>query len=133
MTPTLMTIFEICIFPLLGVLTAYIVALIKKKITEMNEKIDNETAEKYLNMLGDIIISCVIATNQTYVETLKKENKFDLEAQKKAFELTRIAVLEILSEEAYKCLESILGDLNAYIDNQIEATVNQCKNKGDTQ
>lgn len=124
MTPTLMTIFEICIFPLLGILTAYVVALIKRKIAEMNENTDNILEKKYLNMLGEIIISCVIATNQTYVETLKKENKFDMEAQKKAFELTREAVLEILSEEAYTFLQEALGDLDTYIDNQIEATVN---------
>jgi hypothetical protein len=36
-------------------------------------------------MLTDTITKCVIATNQTYVETLKKEGKFDLEAQEVAF------------------------------------------------
>ena len=38
--------------------------------------------DKYLSMLTETITSCVIATNQTYVEALKKEGKFDLEAQK---------------------------------------------------
>jgi len=29
-------------------------------------------------MLADTVTKCVIATNQTYVETLKKEGRFDL-------------------------------------------------------
>lgn len=127
MTPTLALIFDVCIIPLLGVLTAYLVALIRNKITEINNKTDNETAEKYLTMLSETVISCVIATNQTYVESLKKQNKFDLEAQKKAFELTKNAVLEILSHEAMDYLNAIIGDLNTYIDKLIEATVNYKK------
>lgn len=127
MTPTLALIFDVCIIPLLGILTAYLVALIRNKIAEINNKTDNETAEKYLAMLSETVISCVIATNQTYVESLKKQNKFDLEAQKKAFELTKNAVLEILSHEAVDYLNAIIGDLNTYIDKLIEATVNYKK------
>lgn len=127
MTPTLALIFEICIIPLLGVLTTFLVALIRNKIAEINNKTNNETAEKYLTMLSETVISCVIATNQTYVESLKKQNKFDLEAQKKAFELTKNAVLEILSHEAVDYLNAIIGDLNTYIDKLIEATVNYKK------
>lgn len=127
MTPTLALIFDICIIPLLGILTTYIVALIRNKIAEINNKTENETAQKYLTMLSETVISCVIATNQTYVESLKKQNKFDLEAQKKAFELTKDAVLEILSHEAIEYLNTIIGDLNTYIDKLIEATVNYKK------
>lgn len=127
MTPTLALISDVCIIPLLGILTAYLVALIRNKIAEINNKTDNETAEKYLTMLSETVISCVIATNQTYVESLKKQNKFDLEAQKKAFELTKNAVLEILSHEAMDYLNAIIGDLNTYIDKLIEATVNYKK------
>jgi hypothetical protein len=36
-------------------------------------------------MLNRTITECVIATNQTYVETLKQQGKFDEEAQKIAF------------------------------------------------
>jgi len=44
------------------------------------ESIESKHAEKvnkYVKMLSDIITKCVIATNQTYVETLKKQGKFD--------------------------------------------------------
>lgn len=120
-------IFEVCIIPLLGVLTMYIVKFIRKKTEELNSKNENELMNKYLTMLSDTIIDCVIATNQTYVESLKKQGKFDVEAQKVAFEMTYNAVINVLSNEAKDYLTSIYGDLSAYITNMIEAEVNRNK------
>ena len=80
--------------------------------------------DKYLSMLTETITSCVIATNQTYVEALKKEGKFDLEAQKVAFEKTKNAVLGVLTAESQRYLTAAVGDLNLYISQQIEAAVN---------
>ena len=75
-------IFVVCIIPLLGVLTKYVVKYIEVKISQIQNDTKNEEIDKYLSMLGETITSCVIATNQTYVESLKKEGKFDIEAQK---------------------------------------------------
>lgn len=121
-------IFEVCVIPLLGVLTVYIVKFIQKKTQELNSKNENELMNKYLTMLSNTIIDCVIATNQTYVESLKKQGKFDLEAQKVAFEMTYNAVINVLSSDAKTYLSNIYGDLDKYITNMIEAEVN--KNKG---
>ena len=121
-------IFEVCVIPLLGVLTVYIVKFIQKKTQELNSKNENELMNKYLTMLSNTIIDCVIATNQTYVESLKKQGKFDLEAQKIAFEMTYNAVINVLSSDAKTYLSNIYGDLDKYITNMIEAEVN--KNKG---
>lgn len=120
-------IFEVCIIPLLGVLTVYGVQFIKAKAAEINTKHDNEILSKYVTMLGDTISECVIATNQTYVEALKKQGAFDANAQKVAFNLTYDAVMKILSAEAKDYLSNAYGDLQAYITNQIEATVNANK------
>ena len=79
-------IFEVCIIPLLGVLTAYAVKYIQVKSAEITEKTDNALVDKYTVMLADTISACVLATNQTYVEALKKQGSFDVEAQKEAFE-----------------------------------------------
>ena len=117
-------IFEMCIIPLLGILTRYLVVYIITKKNEINASTESEIAKKYQDMLANTICQCVIATNQTYVEALKKEGKFDLEAQKKAFEQTKDAVLAILDDEAKKYLASIFGDLDLYISQQIEANVN---------
>lgn len=120
-------IFEVCVIPLLGLATVYLVQFIRAKSAEINTKHDNVILEKYVTMLSETIAECVIATNQTYVEALKEANAFDAEAQKKAFELTYTSVMNILSAEAKEYLSTIYGDLNAYITNRIEAMVNNCK------
>lgn len=116
-------IFEVCVLPLLGVLTMYIIKFIQVKSTEITNKVDNDLIDKYVAMLAITIENCVIATNQTYVESLKQAGKFDTEAQKTAFNMTKNAVMTILSDEAKKYLENAVGDLNEYITQQIEATV----------
>lgn len=117
-------ILEVCVVPLLGILTVYAVKFIKVKSDEIKTKADNELADKYIDLLSTTISDCVIATNQTYVEALKKENAFTAEAQRKAFELTYDAVLEVLSDDAIIYLTSIYGDLSKYITAKIEAEVN---------
>ena len=127
MLELLSQIFEVCIIPLLAVLTTYLVKYINAKSKEIVTTSDNALLDKYVNMLALTISSCVLTTNQTYVDALKKEGKFDLEAQKKAFDMTLNAVLNILSEEAKVYLSEAFGDLNTYITNQIEASVNMNK------
>lgn len=120
-------ILEVCIIPLLGVLTAFLIKFINMKSAEIQNKVDNETADKYIAMLADTITACVIATNQTYVEALKKENAFTTEAQKEAFNLTFNAVMAVLTDDARDYLTEIYGDLTAYITTKIEAEVNISK------
>lgn len=117
-------IFEVCIIPLLGVLTAYVVKYIQVKSNEITAKSENELIDKYTKMLADTITACVKATNQTYVDALKKQDKFDMEAQKNAFDMTLNSVLDILNADAKEYLSEAFGDLNTYITQQIEASVN---------
>ena len=129
-------IFQVCIVPLLAVLTTYLVKYIDAKKDELivkkeeaNTNKENMLADKYIKMLADTIKACVIATNQTYVDSLKDKNAFDGEAQKEAFKKTSDAVMLILSQEAKDYLSTIYGDLNQYIITQIEASVNANKKK----
>lgn len=123
----LQQIFELCIIPLLAIITRSLVIYISTKKDELKNKTDNELVKKYLDLLNDTIANCVIATNQTYVEALKKENAFTADAQKAAFEKTYQAVIDTLSEEAQKYLPEVVGDLQTYITQKIEASVNQNK------
>lgn len=79
---------------------------------------------KYMTLLSDTIIDCVVATNQTYVNTLKEQGKFDADAQKEAFNKTYEAVMRILTDDAKKYLGEVLGDLDLYINTMIESQVN---------
>ena len=123
----LQTVVEVCVIPLFGVLTVYLVKFIKNKSIEIQGKVDNDTADKYIGMIADTISACVLATNQTYVEALKKEGAFTAEAQKEAFALTYDAVMSILTEEAKVYLANLYGDVTKYITAKNEAEVNKSK------
>ena len=119
----LQQIFELCVIPLLGILTTYLVKLIRKKNEELDAKVSKEVSRKYIDMLADTITDCVISTNQTYVDALKDANAFDKEAQKKAFELTYNKIMNVLTEDAKEYLTTIYGDLEIYITTKIESEV----------
>lgn len=120
----LFQIFEVCIIPLLGILTAFIVKFLKAKELEVNAKHDNDVLAKYVSMLSETITNCVIATNQTYVESLKAQGAFNADAQKIAFQKTYDSVMAVLSTEAKEYLIAAYGDLSVYIANKIEVEVN---------
>ena len=107
----LQKIFEVCIIPLLGVLTTYLVVFIRNKTDQLKKETDNELYQKYMEMLSETITNCVIATNQTYVEALKNKNAFDAAAQKEAFNRTYNAVMSIISQDAMDFLNEVVGDL----------------------
>jgi hypothetical protein len=120
-------VFELVVYPILGIAGVYITYLINVKIQELKQKTNDETAKKYLDMLNETIQNAVLATTQTYVDSLKKEGKFDLDAQKTAFKLTYDAVMKILTDDAIKYITTYVGDLESYIVNKIEADVKLCK------
>ena len=120
-------IIQVCVIPLLGILTKYLVDYLTAKRDEINSKTDNETAQKYTNMIYQTVVDCVIATNQTYVDSLKKSGSFNEAAQKEAFNRTMNAIMTILSDDAKEYITEATGDLNTYLTQLIEAEVNKRK------
>lgn len=123
MTPALIDALALIIAALAG----YLITYINKKKKALEVEINNENAKAYLDMVEKTIVDCVNATNQTFVETLKKEGNFTKEAQKEAFNKTLQSVKAILSKDCLEYLSLITTDLNAYICNKIEAEVNYAK------
>ena len=121
----LQQIFEVCVVPLLGVLTAFIVTYIKSKTAEISAATDNALEQKYLAMISETITKCVIATNQTYVDSLKDKDAFDKLAQKDASERTYKAVLNILSDDIKDYISETFGDAEVYLKTLIESSVNE--------
>ena len=117
-------IFEVCIIPLLGVLTTFLVRYINAKMKTLADTTNDKKQKKYIEMLNSTITDCVIATTQTYVDTLKKQGKFDKEAQEQAFLMTFNAVSGLLTEESKKYLNEAIEDLDLYIKQKIESEVN---------
>ena len=123
----LQQVFDIFLVPVLTALTFFLVRFIQSKTNELKSKTNDETLKKYLDMLDKTIVDCVLATNQTYVESLKGQNAFTIEAQMEAFQKTYDAIMAILTEDAKEYLNETLGDLSGYITTKIEAEVNTNK------
>lgn len=120
-------IFELCVIPLLGILTSYLIVFIRMKKQELVNKTEDEKAKKYLDMIGETIVDCVLATNQTYVDSLKAQGAFDAEAQKVAFQKTYDMVMKFLTDEAKEYIAAVYGDVTEYLTSKIEAQVNLSK------
>ena len=127
MPEIVLQILEICLIPILTALTAFAVKWLNAKANEIKERTQNERAQYYIDLAAETVTTCVVATNQTYVEALKKAGSFDIDAQKYAFEQTYKAVLELLQNEAMKFIEAAFGDGAEYLTQLIEKTVNDRK------
>jgi hypothetical protein len=126
-TEILGTVFEVIVFPVISAAAVYFITWLRAKKQELAQKAKDDTTKKYLDLLDKTIPECVLATSQTYVEALKKEGKFDAEAQKKAFQQTFDAVMAVLTDDAKEYLGEVVKDLTAYITNKIEANVKATK------
>lgn len=118
---------EICVIPLFGILVKYLIDFLSAKRDELKAKTNNETAQKYTDMIYNTVVNCVIATNQTYVNSLKDSGSFDESAQKEAFNRTMSAVMAILNEDAKEYISEATGDINVYLTQLIESEVNKRK------
>lgn len=119
----LQQIFEICILPLIGILTTFLITYINAKKEEIVKKSENQLVDKYTTLIADTVSTCVLATSQTYVDSLKSQGKFDAEAQKAAFQQTYSSIVAMLPNEVKKYIEEIYGDLTLYLQQKIEAEV----------
>ena len=120
-------LFSAFIVSFFGILTTAVSLLIKNKITQIKGAANDEKAQQYLGFLQDTILSCLQATNQTYVDELKRNGQFNEEAHKIALEKTKNAVLNIVTEDVKKYSAILVGDLEVYITEQIEANIKNYK------
>lgn len=102
-------------------LTAYIVGL-------LNQKIKDKKVARWSSELFQIIMNAVQTIFQEFVDALKKEGKFDKEAQKEAKERAYKIITSQLTPELKKYIEENFGDMRDYLMNQIEAMIYQLKN-----
>lgn len=110
------------VLPLLSIAGAKLVQLI-------NSKINNNKAANFLSTATTIIINAVRSVFQTYVEALKNENKFDEASQKLALLKARDIALNQMTDDVKNYITSTYGDLDTWINTNIEATINILKNK----
>lgn len=123
----LMTIIQAVIIPAIPIVVAYLVKLLKAKTEQTATKIINELVRHYLQEAIDSVLQAVTYVSQTYVDSLKKQGKFDAEAQKIAFNTAKDIALQLLTEDAKNLITDLYGDLTVWLDTKIEQTVKEQK------
>jgi len=124
---------EILLNVLSVVVTAIILPLISlagtKLIGWLSTKIKNEKANNILETATNIVINAVKSVFQTYVDSLKKEGKFDKESQLVALNKAKGVAISQMSEVLKEFIKNNYGNLDAWLNTQIEATIDTLKNK----
>lgn len=92
-------------------------------ISLIRTKIKSEQVARIIDRAGTIIEKSVTLVNQTFVDALKENGKFDRAAQKAAFDMCKQRVLSMLNEESIKAIYETFGDFDEWIRMQIEASV----------
>ena len=89
----------------------------------LRAKLKNDTQIRYLNKLEEIIRDAVAQVQQTYVDNLKADGVFDVEAQTNAFNMAKDAVMKMVSDRMKEVVTEVVGDFEEYLNNKIEAEV----------
>lgn len=117
---------------LLSVLGIIITALAswaaERAIALINSKLNNSKYAKYLVDATNIITGAVKSTYQTYVQALKDKDMFTLEAQAEALSKAKEIAIGQLSLEVKKYLEENFGEVESWINSQIESVIYDLKN-----
>lgn len=121
------SLMEVLLFPCLCTLLLHGVQFIKVKLNQMEVDADHALYQTYLADALDAVYKSVVKVNQTYVESLKAQDKFTNEAQSIAFKTACQTALALMGEEAVAYLDSAMDDFDLWMQVQIEAAVNDNK------
>lgn len=110
-----------------GAIGLGLAGLISWGFTELTKwlavKTKNEKLFKAVAIAQQLVVDAVQAVQQTFVEQLKADGKFDSKKQKEALELSLRKVINNLTPEIMEILEDTYGDVEEWLINQIESFI----------
>ena len=114
-----------------NILIPLLITIITICICSITSKVAKTAAESAPNKYNDMIYSfenivnrAVIATNQTFVNELKKQGKFDKEAMEEAYRRTYESIVASLSQSFFEYIDKETIDIDVLLKNMIETSVN---------
>lgn len=123
-----MSLSEILLSALGVVLTGLASWAVGKLTAWINTKIKNEKATKFATEILAIATSAVESTYQTYVESIKGTDLWDVDAQKTALQKSLDTMKSELTDGAKNYIADTYGNVNDYLVNLVESTIYQLKN-----
>lgn len=112
---------------ILPFVTVYFANFVKSIIQKNKDNIENEQIQNLIDYAGEAISVAVMTVSQTYVDTMKRQGKFDAEAQAIAKQMAIDKAKELISREMKSAIESVYTNFDAYLDNYIETVVRESK------
>ena len=119
-----------------NILIPLLITIITICICMMTSKVAKDAARtapsKYSEIiygLENIVSKAVITTNQTFVNELKKQGKFDKEAMQEAYRRTYESIVASLSQSFFEYIDEEAIDIDALLKNMIETSVNWNKER----
>ena len=119
-----------------NILIPLLITIITICICTMTSKVAKSAAEstpsKYSGIiyaLENIVNKAVITTNQTFVNELKKQGRFDKEAMEAAYNKTFNSIVASLSQSFFEYIDEENIDIDTLLKNMIETSVNWNKEK----
>ena len=91
------------------------------------QKIKNDRVQKLILKGEEFVQNSVNMVQQTFVDSLKKEGKFDKEAQTEAFKMCWTNWMEMASDEVKEAISTEVGDLSIWLETMIESLVAENK------
>lgn len=127
MVDVLMVFLKLVIMVVVPVATSVLTFLLKTYLEELiNKNVQNETADALKKGLN-IILDSVNYVQQTYVDDLKKEDKFTAEAQSKALQSAKQRAIELMNTDVQSAIEASYGNLDTYVTTVIESLIKKNK------
>lgn len=113
-----------------NILIPLLITIITICVCTMTSKIAKNAAEsapsKYSEIiygLENIVNRAVITTNQTFVNELKKQGKFDKKAMQEAYNKTFNSIVASLSQSFFEYIDKENVDIDTLLRNMIETSV----------
>lgn len=122
-----MELLKIVIMIVVPVATSVLTYYAQKYFNQLIDENVSDEMEATLTKGFQILMDSVNYVQQTYVDSLKKQDKFTAEAQKEAFELAKKRAIELMNQHTQDAIIHIYGNLDTYIDTMIESIINQNK------
>ena len=111
------------LIPLLITIITICICTITSKIAKNAAESAPSKYSEIIYALENIVNKAVITTNQTFVNELKKQGKFDKEAMEEAYNKTFNSIVASLSQSFFEYIDKETIDINTLLKNMIETSV----------
>lgn len=112
------------LIPLLITIITICICIVTSKVAKDTARLAPSKYSEIIYALENIVNKAVITTNQTFVNELKKQGKFDKEAMQEAYRRTYESIVASLSQSFFEYIDEENVDIDMLLKNMIETSVN---------